>query len=96
MNALFCYPVLLAQTGEELTRSARSYHSGGVLLAQAACLIFAGLFVYAAYTTAKNGFTITKTSKVTGAPAKVMAAVFLAVAVGIGVFAILFLPKMAF
>ena len=87
--------ILLAQSADELTRSAESHHSNGIQLAQLAMLIFAGLFVFAAYTTAKNGFTITTDKKITGVPAYVIAGVFIALAAGIALFAFAFFPGLA-
>lgn len=48
-------PVLLAQSAYELMQSARSHQSNGILLGQLAMLVFAGLFLYAAVTTVRNG-----------------------------------------
>jgi hypothetical protein len=91
----FLLPIF-AQDAQDLLRSAQRSHSLGVLLAQAGVLIMAVAFVSGAYSTVRKGFVITKTKRIEGVPAKVLGAIFLAIAMGMAVFAIVFLPRMAF
>ena len=88
---------LLAQrTADQLMKSAQRHHSVGVLAAQAAAIMIALIFFYGAYTTHRDGFKVSEKKTIQGNAAKLLAAALTAIGIGIIVFAVFFLPGMAY
>jgi TRAP-type C4-dicarboxylate transport system permease small subunit len=93
-NLATWFPTIAAQSAQELIRSGQRSYSFGIACGQAAFLVCAGMFVYGAYKTVKDGFKITKTRTVRGTSAKIIAATFLVAAVAVAVFAVVVFPRL--